>query len=188
MNELVPVSALRVSDADRGAVTELLTRAHAEGRLDLAEHSERSDRALSAKTVGDLLALVEDLTPARVAQAALPAAPAGSGAIRATLGSTRRTGAWMVPEKLHVSVLMGEAKIDMTEAVFTHPVVELDVSIIMGDVKVYVPAGINVIDESSHIMSDFKIKGTLQPAPGAPMILVKGSSIMGDVKVRVRPS
>jgi len=181
------VNALRVGDADRGAVVEMLTRAHAEGRLDLAEHSDRSDRALTARTVGDLLALVEDLTPARIPQAALPA-PRGSGAVRATLGSTRRAGAWMVPETLHVSVLMGDAKIDMTEAVFTHPVVELDVSIIMGDVKLYVPAGLTVIDECTHIMSDFKIKGMLQPAQGAPTIIVKGSSIMGDVKVRVRPS
>ena len=181
------VSAMRVSDADRGAVVDLLTRAHAEGRLDLTEHSDRTSRALAAKTVADLGSLIEDLAPARIRGASSLAARApGTGPVRATMSSTRREGVWTVPRTLHVSAFMGEARIDMSQAVFTSPVVEVDASIIMGEVKLDVPEGLTVIDEATHIMSEFKVRGALHSAPDAPTILIKGSSIMGGVIVKVR--
>lgn len=179
------ISAMRVSDADRGAVVDLLTRAHAEGRLDLAEHSDRTSRALAAKTVADLGSLIEDLAPARIRGASSLAARApGTGPMRATMSSTRREDVWTVPRTLHVSAFMGEVRIDMTRAVFTVPVVELDASVIMGEVKLIVPEGVNVIDESTHIMSEFKVKGSLRPAPDAPTIVVRGSSVMGGITAK----
>ena len=100
------------------------------------------------------------------------------------MSSTRREGVWTVPRTLHVSAFMGEVRIDMTRAVFTVPVVELDASVIMGEVKLIVPEGVNVIDESTHIMSEFKVKGSLRPAPDAPTIVVRGSSVMGGITAK----
>ena len=54
-------SYLRASDADREQVAELLRHAHTEGRLDLDEFQERVERALSAKTYGELAAITGDL-------------------------------------------------------------------------------------------------------------------------------
>ena len=45
---------LRVSDADRDQVTEVLHAAYAEGRITLDEHAERTAAALEAKTFDDL--------------------------------------------------------------------------------------------------------------------------------------
>lgn len=149
----------------------------------MTEHAERTEKALAARTVGDLGHLIEDLTPARVNAIV---APAGRSPIRATMSTTRREGPWTVPPVLHASVFLGEAKIDMTHAYFTTPVVTLDTSIIMGEVQLLVPEEINVLDEATHIMSEFKIKGSLDPAPGAPVIIVKGSSVMGSITVKVR--
>ena len=52
---------LRVSDAERSAIAELLRRHHAEGRLETAELEERVGRCYAAKTRGDLAALTADL-------------------------------------------------------------------------------------------------------------------------------
>jgi hypothetical protein len=52
---------LRVSDADRQAVTDRLGEHFAEGRLDQAEFDERAGRAMSAKTRADLSGLFDDL-------------------------------------------------------------------------------------------------------------------------------
>jgi hypothetical protein len=57
---------MRVSDAERQAVTDRLSEHYAEGRLDQAEFDDRSGRALSAKTRADLNGLFDDL-PAPVA-------------------------------------------------------------------------------------------------------------------------
>ncbi len=46
--------SLRLSDADRSEVAERLSHHYADGRLDRAELDERLDRAMGARTVGDL--------------------------------------------------------------------------------------------------------------------------------------
>ena len=45
---------LRAADRDRDAVNDLLGTAYAEGRLTSEELDERTDRAASAKTLGEL--------------------------------------------------------------------------------------------------------------------------------------
>jgi uncharacterized membrane protein len=52
---------IRASDRDRDRVVALLREHHAAGRLDADEVHERIDKALEAKTIGDLDALMADL-------------------------------------------------------------------------------------------------------------------------------
>lgn len=52
---------LRVSDADRSAVADLLARHYGDGRLDQAEFDERITRAMAAKTGGNFQGLFDDL-------------------------------------------------------------------------------------------------------------------------------
>jgi hypothetical protein len=66
---------LRVSDADRNSVAELLGKHYADGRLDQAEFDERVGRAMGAKTRGDLAGLFDD-RPETEAGASDPAGPA----------------------------------------------------------------------------------------------------------------
>ena len=79
---------IRVSDAERNAVAELLGQHYADGRLDQAEFDERVGRTMAAKTRGDLAGLFDDLPetesgagaggPRRASRAvrSLPGAPA----------------------------------------------------------------------------------------------------------------
>lgn len=57
----VPNAYLRVSDADRQVVVDLLKQHAADGRLDAAEFEARLDHTLRAKTRGDLAGLLDDL-------------------------------------------------------------------------------------------------------------------------------
>lgn len=52
---------LRVSDAERAGVADLLSRHYADGRLDPAEFDDRLHAALGAKTRADLLGVLADL-------------------------------------------------------------------------------------------------------------------------------
>jgi Domain of unknown function (DUF1707) len=52
---------LRVSDAERQAVTDRLAEHFGDGRLDQAEFDERVGRAMNAKTRADLSGLFDDL-------------------------------------------------------------------------------------------------------------------------------
>lgn len=65
-----PGSDMRVSDAERSAVGDLLSKHYADGRLDDIEFKERLDKAMSAKTRGDLRGLTADLPPLSAPQSA----------------------------------------------------------------------------------------------------------------------
>ena len=88
---------LRVSDAEREAVTGRLAEHFAAGRLDQAEFGDRVGRAMSARTRADLSGLVADLPETRAP--AVPALPRGGstpGAGRAGRGRRSSSG-WMRP-------------------------------------------------------------------------------------------
>ena len=68
---------LRVSDAEREAVSGRLAEHFAAGRLDQAEFDARVRRAMSAKTRGDLRVLFADLS--ETGAPAVPDLPRGSG-------------------------------------------------------------------------------------------------------------
>ena len=54
---------MRVSDAERHEIADLLSKYFAEGRLDDVEFNDRLDKAMHAKTRGDLAGLLDDLRP-----------------------------------------------------------------------------------------------------------------------------
>ena len=58
-------TTMRASDRDRAVIESVLADAFAEGRLTRSEYDERSDAALSSRTLGELIPLVEDLPVTR---------------------------------------------------------------------------------------------------------------------------
>lgn len=65
----VPGPDMRVSDAERSEVADILAKHFGEGRLDQAEFDERMQKAMAAKTRSDLAGLLTDLP------ASMPALP-----------------------------------------------------------------------------------------------------------------
>ena len=58
---MTDLSRIRISDADRSEVIEILQKATVEGRLDLDELEDRVSSALAARTWSDVDPLIEDL-------------------------------------------------------------------------------------------------------------------------------
>jgi uncharacterized membrane protein len=87
---------IRVSDAERNSVAELLGQHYADGRLDQAEFDERISRTMSAKTRGDLTGLFDDL-PETGPNGAGPAGPGGPADQAAPYRGPRRRGGIVRP-------------------------------------------------------------------------------------------
>jgi hypothetical protein len=69
-------ASLRASDADREQFVEALRQHHTEGRLTVEDLTERTERAYTARTLGDLDALATDLPPLQPAHpSAAPGLP-----------------------------------------------------------------------------------------------------------------
>ena len=164
-DEMVPGGHLRATHDDRNRVVELLRVAAGDGRLTLEELDERVGAALTARTHGELAALVSDL----------PAAPAGASEARPKdevridchSASTRRDGPWMVPRRMQVRVTGGSVTLDFTEAVTWWPSLQLDVEVHAGSLRLVTKPGIQVITDDLAVRAG-SVKVRAPWGPGVP--------------------
>ncbi len=188
---------MRISDADRHMVAEVLREAAGQGRLDLDELDERLEAAFAAKTYADLVPITVDLQPAvppSTAPVSRPTAglPAmqGHASSTAILGDCKRRGAWHVPPSHAAFALMGSVLIDLRLASLSSHDTTINASAIMGDVKVLVPAHFNVVVDGIPILGDYgqgKDKVPAEIGQGSPTIRVRGIALMGSVSVTRLP-
>ncbi|MFI0355640.1 DUF1707 and DUF4870 domain-containing protein [Actinomadura sp. 9N407] len=85
MNSGYAAADLRVSDAEREPVIERLQEAYAEGRLEHSEFGMRMHLAMTAKTRGDVAAVLRDLAPVAALPGATAANPTGEDRMLAAL-------------------------------------------------------------------------------------------------------
>ena len=186
--------SLRASDADRDQVAALLGAAYAEGRLTHEEHDERLERVLGARTFDDLIALTADLVPldapAVTVSSATPQFVVGRGSITepdrmvAIFGGVERKGRWRMRARSQVTAVFGGVDLDLREADFDAPVVEVNVQTCFGGVDIKVPAGITVRDETTHVFGGVDVKNLGEPVEGAPVLVLRGTVLFGGIDVK----
>ena len=182
---------LRASDADRDHVATLLSTAYAEGRLSRDEHDERLEQLLQAKTFDDLIPITSDLvvvapsTPAPTSSVAIDTTEAADQPDRhvAIFGGVTRKGDWRVRRKTQSFALFGGMDLDMREAVFEAPVVEIAGFWCFGGLDIKVPEGMQVRDQTGGIFGGTDVRDLGEPIPGAPTLVIKGLTLFGGVSV-----
>jgi Domain of unknown function (DUF1707) len=99
---------IRASDADRDRIVTALRENLAEGRLTTEEFDERLDKALAAKTMGELEGLMADLPSTDVSQRADPSLDRAEGNLPSRRGRfyPARRSAWGVLFTLGVLVVV----------------------------------------------------------------------------------
>jgi uncharacterized protein DUF1707 len=168
--------AIRMSDAEREAVVERLSRAAGEGRLSLDEFEQRVAEVLAARTFADVEPYVADL----------PAAPAADGTVelRATVAGLKRAGAWVVGRRLTVRARAGTVKLDFTEAVIADPVVEIELDTVASRTTLVLPPRATV--DVAGVAGNCQVHGVpLAPVPGRDRhFVVRGVQKAGELHVR----
>ena len=187
---------LRASDADREQVLTVLSTAFAEGRLTRDEHDERLSRVISATTFDDLVPLTHALVV--VAPTARTVAPAGSTGFAvetsggqaepermvAVFGGVSRKGRWRIRKRTQALAVFGGMDLDLRQAVFEDPVVEISGFWCFGGLDMKVPAGMEVREQVVGIFGGTDIDDLGELQPGAPTLVIKGLALFGGVKVR----
>lgn len=187
---------LRIGDAERHDVAEILRRAAGEGRITLDELDERLEAAYGARTYADLVPLTADLPLAQ--RPAAPPATAPGNRVEARPGSSERhlcilsglerKGVWTMPEQMTVVAFMGGADLDLRQATFAARECTLVINAVMGGASVRVGPGINVVMEGTAIMGGYSGPGhDASLGPDAPTLRIKGFAFMGGVDVSRRP-
>jgi hypothetical protein len=171
---------LRVSDAEREHVGELLQRAVGQGRLTVAEFTERLDLAMAARTRGELNAVLVDLPGFTLAR------PPTQDVLELShhLGELNRRGPWRVPPRVRLVGHFGSSLLDFTEAVFSTPTVALELDKTAGSTTIVVPDGATV-DTNGLRMTAGQIKdSTVQRiSPGPVHFVITGRVAMGEVRI-----
>ena len=185
--EMVPGGDLRASHDDRDRVVELLTGAAGDGRLTPEELDQRVGAALTARTYGELAALVSDLPGVPDLPAGDPAAkPKDLVRIDTHSGSARRDGRWMVPRRMEVQVTSGSVTLDFTEAVTWWPSLQLEVAVRGGSVRLVTKPGILVSTDDLQIRAS-GVKVRVPRGPEVPVrfrIDVSGKIASGSLTAR----
>jgi hypothetical protein len=167
-------------------VIALLTEAASDGRLTMSEHAERAERALAARTLGELVRLTSDLT----LPSGQPIQLYPRRSVTAMFARERRQGRWVVPAALPVTALFGDVVLDLREAILQSQRTTIYATAIAGQVKLIVPAGM-VVEMAGHSVLGFRsVRGRSRAAqvPATGVIEVRTLTIGGAVKATtVRP-
>ena len=179
-----PDDSLRVSDAERDAVLRTLGDHAAVGRLTLDELEDRSGRALTAKTRGELATLTSDLP--REAGAATPA-PSRRKPVRwlvAIMGGSHRRGRFRAVGSINAVAIMGGDEIDLREAEIEGGELTLNLVAVMGGANIYVPDSVEVeVGGFSFMGGHEEIGSERPPRPGAPVIRIRAYNLMGGTSI-----
>jgi hypothetical protein len=102
--------------------------------------------------------------------------------LRVNTGTLRMNGRWQVAARTTVKANTGTVELDFSKAEFDAPVVDLEIKVNTGTVKLIVPHGVAVqIIESGHLRNEL---GDDVPLPGAPLIRLRSRVGTGTVRLR----
>ena len=186
-------AGLRASHDDRDRAVEVLRVAAGDGRITADELDERVGAALTARTYGELAALISDLPAAPGSLPLTPGSPPGAGAapkdlvrIRSDISNVRRDGPWLVPKRMEVRANLGTVTLDFTEAVISWPSLEIDADIQTGTLILVIAPGILVsTDDLAIKTSTVKVDAPWGPeVPVRFRIDVSGRASIGTITAR----
>lgn len=186
---------LRASDADRRLVEEVLNTAFVDGRLTKDELDERLSLVWQAKTFDELAPITADLVPGTPApQYATPAvhhdAPlvdangltSRQDAISIVLGEQKRTSAWRMAPRTAVNLVLGEVVLDLNEAVLETNAPVVNANVFLGELTIFVPVGVRVVNQVNAILAETKVKGVREEDATVTLTLT-GTSVLGEITV-----
>jgi predicted membrane protein len=121
--------------------------------------------------------------------------PEGVTVSQRVLGDIRRDGAWqVVPEEF--SMVLGDVKLDMTQASIPDGETALEVFHVLGDTKLKLPEGVGLRLHVNVLIADVKVFGEKREGFATPITVVsegyesaqkrlalRVNSLLGDVRV-----
>jgi hypothetical protein len=171
-----PATELRASDADRELIVSVLHEACADGRLTVAEHEERLERAYQAKTLGELAELTADLLPPEQQPVKLDDRP-----IAALFRAERREGRWVVPPRYTATAIGTTVTLDLRQALLQSRHVTLEATVIGGTLELIVPEGVRVNMPANAVLGGKKNQVRTPPGTQGPLIEITGRVVLGSI-------
>jgi hypothetical protein len=180
---------IRASDAEREATVTRLSEAAGEGRLTLEELGVRVSTAYTATTRAELEHVLVDLpAPLPATEQTLPAERSTKPKRRwivSVMGEHHRRGRWRMSPRTTVVTVMGETDLDLRGAILEGQHAQISTYLMMGEMKVRVPRGVEVEVTGFVLMGSRKVKVEDAPLrPGTPTVHIRCIGMMGEVSIQ----
>ena len=170
---------VRVSDADRAHVRQLLEHAVGQGLLTLDEFGDRVERVFTARTRGELRAVLADLPKSPTV------APHSGEPIRGRMSTVTRRGPWTVPSHLRLNTRMCDTTLDFTNAAVSSPSVVLDVDDYFSSTELILPDGATAdLNGVDTFAGSATLKVPYGPRSSQLHLVVRGRVRFGSVTAR----
>ncbi|GII77766.1 hypothetical protein Sru01_27480 [Sphaerisporangium rufum] len=167
---------LRASDEDRERVAAVLHDAVADGRLRPDEHEERVEALYRARTLGELAALTTDLLPEHQQPLRADGRP-----VMAVFQAEERSGRWVVPSVYPVTAVGAGVTLDLREALLQSSHVTVQARVVGATLTLVVPRDVRVVVSTTGMLGGRRHHVPVDAPPGAPVIEVTGTIMMGNV-------
>jgi cell wall-active antibiotic response 4TMS protein YvqF/uncharacterized protein DUF1707 len=165
-----------ISDEQRERVIEQLQAGFAGDQYEVEELERRLVLAQAAESPAALDALVTDLAPAPASTALVEAKH-----VRVVMGSVERRGPWDMPRRLAARVALGNLTLDLRDARIAPGTSEIDVSVTMGNLEIFVPPDVTVEVGASSFLGNVEDRSEHRTA--ARVIRVVGRVKLGNLEV-----
>jgi len=171
---------LRASDAERGRVTESLRAHYLDGRLTQDDFDERVERALAARTKGELAELTRDL-PQEAPATPEPSRRRRKSSIHVIGGFAREERGVAQDEYLFVTGI-GGLDLDLSGAQIPAGGIDITVWSVIGGVALTVPDGVTVEHSGFSLLGGVG-DSTRGAAAGSPSVRLTFYSLIGGAAV-----
>jgi len=84
------------------------------------------------------------------------------------------------------TTILGEHKIIINEEDLVKDKTVLNVMVLLGDMVIYVPEDVNVINKTFPVLADIKIADNLHNKSSQKKLVIRGNVILGDIKIKVK--
>jgi hypothetical protein len=165
-----------IGDDDRDRGTQVLKDAYAKGHLTHRQLDQCLDQVLNARTREQL----------DVALAGLPEQnPDDRSTIATVSGTILRRARWRVPAELTVATPLARVYLDLSRAILEHPVLDLELQVGVGRVRIIVPRDATVdLKDMATGLKGLSYKPGRSAGSGGPLIRIHG--IVGMRKLTIR--
>jgi hypothetical protein len=99
-------------------------------------------------------------------------------------GGGERKGRWRVKRRTNALCVFGGYDLDMTDAIFEGREVTVYAFAVFGGVDITVPEGVEVRTQGVGIFGGFAGRGSKEPDPTAPVVVLKGLALFGGVSAK----
>jgi hypothetical protein len=99
-------------------------------------------------------------------------------------GSTKRSGAWQVPEHVLIRRRFGSAELDLTEAIFAGSEISFEIDMVGGSIELRVPEGMHVRSSMLTHFASYQDHRSTNPHPAERTLTISGRAVLGSVEVR----